>query len=218
MTQHHQLVTVSVVEAATKRLRDSLFAGKYAAGQEIKDTQIAVEYGIARPTLRAAVQQLINEGMLIRPPGFSARVRTFDPVQVADIYRVRRIIELDAIREIREKSLPLDRIKATLQGFAELRGGDDDWPRIAEVDAAFHRAVVETAASPRLSTYFSGIASEIRLLIALLRSQYAGGEPLYQEHEQLFAMLTSAPQEQLEAEWTSHLESAQKFLEQHLSE
>lgn len=214
----HLLETVSVVDAATNRLRDSLFAGDYTAGQEIRDTQVAAEFRIARPTARIAVQQLINEGMLIRPPGFSARVRTFDPPQVADIYRVRRLIELESIREIRARELPLDGVRRALQGFSELRGGEDDWPRIAQTDVAFHSAVVDAAGSPRLSTYFAGIANEIRLLIAFLKNQYTGGEPLYREHEELFELLRSAPLDELDAAWLAHLDSAQRFLEQHLSD
>ena len=218
MTAGEPLVTVSVVEAATTRLRDSLLAGDFEAGSEIKDTRVATDYGIARPTARAVVQQLISEGFLVRPPGYSARVRSFSPDEVEDIYRVRRLIEIDAIRVIRAKNLPLDTIKHALQGFSELRGGADDWPKIAHTDAAFHSAVVELAGSPRLSAYFAGISSEIRLLIALLKNQYEGGEALFKEHELLFELLTQGTQAELEAEWLAHLDSAQHFLEGHFSD
>lgn len=218
MTRQHSapLETVSLVEAATARLRNGLLAGEYAAGEEIKGTRIAAALGIARPTARAALQHLTAEGLLIRPPGLSARVRAFEPEQVIDLYRVRRLIEIEAIREIRARALPLDRVEAALNAFSELKDGEDDWPQIARIDVSFHSAVVETCGSPRLASYFAGIAGEIRLLIALYRSRYAGGEPLYREHARLFALLESAPVEQVEAEWTAHLETAQQFLIQHL--
>ncbi len=211
------LETVSVAEAATNMLRERLFAGDYIAGQEIKDTQVAIDFGIARPTARVAVQQLINEGILVRDPGASARVRTFDPEQVRDIYRVRRMIEFDAIREIWEKRLSLALIEQALEGFAGLRDGSD-WTRIAAADVEFHTAVVNTASSERLQGIFSGITSEIRLFIALLREHYQGGASLYDEHEQLFNLLHSANTlTELEEAWFDHLDSAQDFLTEHLS-
>lgn len=207
------LETVSVVDAATARLRESLFSGEFAAGEEIKDTQIASAYGIARPTARIAVQQLINEGMLVRPPGFSARVRTFDPAQVRDLYRVRAMIELDAVRGIRAQGLPLDGVVAALQGFAGLRDGDD-WGRLAEADVNFHTSVVAASGSPRLRAYFAGIAGETRLLIALLKTHYHRGSELYDEHEHLFALLSGGGAEaELEAQWFEHLDGARAFLE-----
>lgn len=215
---HQPLETVSVVDAATNRLRDSLFAGAFASGQEIKDTQLANDYGIARPTARIAIQQLINEGMLERPPGFSARVRVFDPAQIRDIYRVRRLIELDAIREIQRDPEHLSAVKEALEGFASL-AGQEDWVKIAEADVRFHASVVNSSNSPRLMNYFAGISSEMRLVIALLRKQYRDTRDLYKEHAQLFEMLAgNASQEALEVAWLAHLDTAQEYLEQHLKE
>lgn len=217
MVNPQRLETVSVVAAAVDRLRDSLFSGEFAAGQELKDTQIAEAYGIARPTARLAVQQLIAEGMLIRPPGFSARVRSFDPGEVRDIYGVRRLIELSALRQIRESARPLGGVEEALREFKSLHRVETDWTSIARADVRFHAAVVDAAGSARLSAFFGGIASETRLLIALLKEQYSGGESLYREHEELFTMLgDGTPLTQLEQAWGAHLDSAQAFLETHL--
>lgn len=214
-----RLETVSVAEAATNRLRERLFAGEYQAGEEIKDTHVASVFGIARPTARVAVQQLINEGMLVRPPGMSARVRVFHPDQVLDIYRVRNLIEIDAIKEIRARNLSTDRINEALEGFRDLPTSKDDWSRIAAADAAFHSAVVNSASSSRLQAYFSGITSEVRLLIAHLKTQYTAGEMLYEEHSELYRLLCDQTTtcKQLEDAWIEHLDSARDFLEQHLA-
>ncbi|SJM60238.1 GntR family transcriptional regulator [Gulosibacter sp. 10] len=213
-----QLETVSVVDAAAARLRDSLFAGEYAAGQELKDTRVAGEFGIARPTARAAVQQLISEGLLVRPPGHSARVRTFDADEVRDIYRIRRLIELDAVREVRETGAPLDGVLEALRGFEDLKD-DANWTVIVEADFAFHSAVVKAAGSPRLRALFLGISSESRLLIGILKDQYRGGASLYEEHEELYRMLErGADPAELERAWVEHLDSAQRFVERHIAD
>lgn len=211
------LETVSVVDAAVNRLRASLFAGQYHAGEELKDTQLAADFGIARPTMRAVVQQLVAERMLERAPGHSARVRSFDAAQVADIYRVREIIELDAIRAIRNVGADIRGVEEALASFNDPTL-EDDWVRIAEVDVAFHHAVVRTGGSVRLQEIFETVANESRLLIAQLRGRYDGREALYAEHAELVAALRDAPVPQLEAAWAEHLGDAARYLAGHLSE
>ena len=210
MTRPRVLQTVSVVEAATNRLRESLFTGEYSSGEEVKDTHIAQEFGIARPTARIAVQNLVNEGMLDRKPGASARVRVFGPDQVADIYRVRRLIEIDAIREIRHKNLSLRLIEASLAEFDGL-ADDENWSLVAEADVAFHAAVVNSASSPRLQSFFAAIASEVRLLSAIQHELYSGAHALYCEHAVLLDHLRSTPIDELERVWVTHLNSARAF-------
>lgn len=217
MAARQPLQTISVAEAATNRLRESLFAGSYKAGEEIKDTQIAEEYGIARPTARIAVQQLINEGMLVREPGYSARVRGFDPAQVRDIFRVRKLIELDAVRAVKASEPPLGHVKEAMEHFADL-GAAPRWSEVAEADAAFHRAVVEAGGSERLLSYFEGITNEIRLLLALPGKHFGRGESPYEEHEELFLLLQGdVSLKELERAWSFHLDESRDFLVHHLT-
>lgn len=217
MTTRRPLQTVSVADAATNELRESLFAGTFKSGQEIKDTRIAEEYGIARPTARIAVQQLINEGMLVREPGYSARVRTFDPDQVRDLFRVRKLIELDAVREAKTAGAPLDAVKDALGRFADV-GEEHVWPKTARADADFHRAVVDIGGSPRLSAYFAGIFNEIRLLLALPEEHFGRGNSSFEEHEELYLLLQgNATVKQVEKAWTYHLDESRDFFVRHLA-
>jgi DNA-binding FadR family transcriptional regulator len=125
--------TVTVADAVRSCLERSLLAGDYPAGEEVRDTHVAQQLGVARPTSRAAVQALIAEGFLVRENGRSARVRRFSREDVTDIFRVRRLIEFEAD-------------------------------------------------SPRLSSLFQTISTEIRLLMALLRAHYPRISTLRDEH------------------------------------
>lgn len=208
----HRLQTVSVVEAVTNNLRDSLFFGEYAPGQEIKDTDISLKYKVARPTARIAVQQLTAEGVLVRSPGHSARVREFDAQQVNDLFRVRRLIELDAVRNIVQRELPLDEIRAAVERF-NMPVDEDTWSNVAQADAAFHTAVVRTADSPRLIEFFGAIVCEMRLLVSHQRDQYSSAAELYAEHQRLFSYLeNSSSADEAERAWSTHLGTGEQLL------
>ncbi len=60
--------TTTVVDAVAAALREKLLDGALAPGQVLRDTALADEFGVARPTIRAAVQLLTNDGLVVRDP------------------------------------------------------------------------------------------------------------------------------------------------------
>lgn len=201
-----RISATSVAVAAEAHLRGLLFQGAWAAGTELRDTVLARELGIARPTVRAAIHQLIAEGLLEREPGHSARVRSFTTDDVRDIYLVRRLIEFEAVRAIMTSRRSTARIHLALEAFA--RAGDS-WEAGPDADTRFHSAVVAAAGSSRLTRTFDGLASEMRLMIGLLRSRYRGLAELYEEHAQLLNGIESGDRARALRLWGQHIDDAE---------
>lgn len=191
-------------------------AGDYPAGFEVRDTHVAQQLGVARPTARVAVQALIADGFLVRENGKSARVRKFSTADVTDIFRVRRLIEFEAVRTVCE-GVDTTAIHASLEKFSAVKN-DGDWETAAEADMGFHSAVVEAAGSPRLSKLFQSISTEIRLLMALLRARYPQISTLQEEHTALLEVLNAGNSTKALRLWAAHLEDAETFLSGRISE
>ncbi|MFB7893603.1 GntR family transcriptional regulator [Microbacterium sp. NPDC056044] len=203
------IATTSVADAAEAHLRRLLFSGALKAGQELRDTVLAKELGIARPTARTAVLRLISEGLLEREPGHSARVRSFTAADVRDIYAVRRLLEFEAVRVITVEGRSTTQVAGALTAFA--RAGDS-WEAGPDADTLFHTAVVAAAGSPRLTRTFEGLASEMRLMIGLLRSRYSSLSELYDEHAGLLAALESGDTDHALSLWAEHIDDAEGYL------
>lgn len=204
--------TVTVADAVRSRLERSLLAGDYPAGAEVRDTHVAQQLGVARPTARVAVQALIADGFLVRESGKSARVRRFSQDDVADIFRVRRLLEFEAVRSVC-KGADTSGIAASLEKFSDVKD-DQDWESAAQADMYFHSAVVAAADSPRLSSLFQTISTEIRLLMALLRTHYPRISTLRDEHKELLEALKDRDADLAIRLWRAHLEDAETFLRQ----
>lgn len=199
-----------MADVVRTRLERSLLAGDYSAGAEVKDSHVAQKLGVARPTARVAVQSLIADGFLERETGRSARVRRFSIQDVVDIFRVRRLIEFEAVRSVCQGA-DTTRIRESLSRFSEVRD-DQDWETAAQADMAFHSAVVAAADSPRLSRLFQTISTEIRLLMALLRPRYPHVSTLHDEHTELLNALSTGDSENALKLWAAHLDDAEAFL------
>ncbi len=203
------LTSTSVADAAEAHLRELLFSGALPAGQELRDTVLARQLGIARPTVRTAVLRLVSEGLLEREPGHSARVRTFTAEDIRDVCAVRRLIEFEAVREITTRQLDTSLIAEALNAF---RQAGESWDAGPDADARFHSAVVATAGSPRLARMFDAITSEVRLMIGLLRSRYGSLSELYDEHAELLAALEAGDPDAAMTIWARHIDDTESFL------
>ncbi|NBE95299.1 GntR family transcriptional regulator [Nonomuraea sp. KC401] len=201
---------VTVADAVADQLRRRLLSGHYSGGDQLRDTELSQEFGVARPTVRAAVQTLVAEGLLDRGRGRSAQVRSFTADDAIDLGRLRRPVELVAVEVVVTQDRPLTGIASAAQAFSAL-GDDVSWDVVADHDVAFHRAVFEAAGSARLLRTFDELSAELRLLIAQLRPTYESVADLAHEHELLLAALRSGDLQRVRAAWNGHCDDSERF-------
>jgi DNA-binding GntR family transcriptional regulator len=136
--------------------------------------RLAEQFGVSRNTLREAVRTLSREGLVMQGRNKTATVVELTVEDAADLYSVRRLLELSAI----------DRLKAAtdagLQGVdaacnhleavavAAIASPSDDWVPIIVADLDFHRSIVALHGSPRLVRAFESIRYELSFCVALL--------------------------------------------------
>ncbi len=206
-----QVQPITVADAVTAELRRRLLLGLYAEGTQLRDTELAAEFGVARPTIRAAVATLVADGLLARGRGRSAEVRSFTARDAVDLYRLRRAIEGAAIADVIARRADLSGVRASAEAFSALTEATG-WDVVADHDVAFHRAVMAASGSARLLRAFDMASAEHRLLIAILRPAYASVRELATEHQALFLALANGdPQVAAEA-WSAHFDESERFL------
>src|SRR5579864_8268323 len=99
------LKSVSVIEALAKSLRDRVLSGELEPGTPLPELQLANQYDVARPTIRAAIQQLTLTGLLRRQANRSAFIPRLSVEEIRDLYGARQPLELEVVRRITEKRL-----------------------------------------------------------------------------------------------------------------
>lgn len=201
---------ISVADAVAEELRRRLLAGHYRGGEQLRDTELSAEFGVARPTVRAAVAMLVADGLLDRGRGRSAEVRSFTAEDAVDLYRLRRPIEAAAVARVIATGASLEGVEDAARAFSSL-GEGIAWAGVAHHDVAFHRAVFVAAGSARLLRTFDEVSAELRLLIALLRPAYASVADLAAEHQELLAALRAGDAARAAIAWSAHFDSAEQF-------
>lgn len=206
--QHNlKIPRISVIDTLSASLRERVLSGNLLPGKPLPEAELAAQYGVARPTIRAAIQQLTLTGLLVREANRSAYVPRLTPDQVRDLFAVRTLIEIEAIRTVTDNRLP---IRDAEQAVARLGmfPADAKWSDVVMSDLEFHRAIVTATGSSRLLRLFSLLEDEIRLSIAQLRPAYESHKALYEEHRQLLSAIQSGDADGAARLLKHHLELA----------
>ena len=98
----------SVVDELAALLRTAILDGTIPAGAPLREMELSERYAVARHTLRAALQRLAAEGIVVIEPHRGARVAVLDLDQLMGLFELRTALEVEAAR------LALDRNDGTL--------------------------------------------------------------------------------------------------------
>lgn len=198
---------ISTTEAVVVSLREKILDGAIEPGQPLPEADLTREFGVARPTVRAAIQTLCHEGLLKRERNRSAFVPLLSREEVLDLFSVRIPIECLIVRELLTRGGSLDEVHAALGPLTELRT-DSPWSAVVDADMGFHGALARASGSPRLERLYLSMSGEIRLCIAQLRPSWASPAALGAEHRDLLAVIERGDVAEAEARMTAHLDRA----------
>ena len=88
----------SVVDELAAALRTAILDGTIAPGAPLREVELSERYGVARHTLRAALQRLAADGLVVVEPHRGARVATLDRAELVGLFDVRTALEVEAAR------------------------------------------------------------------------------------------------------------------------
>ncbi|MEU0792522.1 GntR family transcriptional regulator [Amycolatopsis sp. NPDC005961] len=205
------LQTTNTRDALVAEVRHQILSGVLAPGTALTEQGLATTFGVARPTVRSALQELVARHLVERSEGRSLRVPVLTSSDVRDLFTVRLPLELTAVRLIVGQGRPLDGVSTALSALEALPPGAG-WSARVEAHTAFHLALVDAAGSVRLSRIYPPLQEEMQLCLARLRGSYPDPAELAVEHRRLLEAVASGNPASAEAEMRDHLERARRGL------
>jgi DNA-binding GntR family transcriptional regulator len=161
-----RLEKTSLREQALTALRKAITSGQLAPGTHLVETELSDALQISRGTLREAMRQLQQEGLISAGARGRLSVRHLDSKEIRDIFNVRAALESLAARELAARP---DRADAV----TSLRSAVDDMERWAasnledriEADLLFHRTMCQLSGNETLLHQWSSLEGSIRMSI-----------------------------------------------------
>jgi DNA-binding GntR family transcriptional regulator len=196
----------STPERAARQIRDAILQGRFPPGARLNEAQIAGELRVSRAPVREAFQRLIQEGLLRGERNRGVFVVSLSDIDSDDLYFARAVVERAAAAVSGRGEEVLAELDALVDQMSRSR--EADWPELVELDLTFHRYLVDSAGSPRLSRMFDSLSAETSL--TLLHNGALSGDrsEFIRDHRDITEALKSGDPEAIEAVIGTHMSNA----------
>lgn len=161
-----RLEKTSLRQQALTALRRAITTGQLPPGTHLVETDLSEKLQISRGTLREAMRQLQQEGLISAGARGRLSVRHLDAKEIRDIFNVRAALESLAARELSESPERGEFVKL-------LRAAVEDMDRWAasnledriEADLRFHRTMCQLTGNETLLHQWTSLEGSIRMSI-----------------------------------------------------
>jgi len=189
-----------------------IVSGELAPGQRLREEELAQTYKVSRTPIREILIALEKDGLIQRTRNHGAKVISFTPDDLEELYDVRCALECLAVRRA-VPHMPLNKLLEFEQRLAALLrdGGEPRWhQRMSELDLELHRFIVSQSGNRRLITYLENVS----LLPQSLRLAGYGDEKhardVGQEHLMLVRALLRRDSQLAERLLVRHIENGKR--------
>ena len=160
-----QLPTIdrsSTTDRIAGALREMLFAGDLAPGEPLREVSLADGFGVARSTVREALQVLAGEGLVSRYPHRGVVVTELSEHDITEIFEARLVLESAGVRA-GAAGADLGPATAALSAYAKAAQADDQVVA-THAHLEFHTSLVALLGNARAQV------ADHRRLLTLMRS------------------------------------------------
>ncbi|MEO5534944.1 MAG: GntR family transcriptional regulator [Pseudolysinimonas sp.] len=209
------MFTADVIPASAlyETLRERILDQTEAPGASVTEASVVLQFGVARPTAKLAIERLVADGLLRRERHHAARVPDLSRDDIVDLYDARALVEPEAMAALaRGGRIP----SAALEAHRALLDSTRTGRSIAREDAAFHRALVAAQPSPRLTRLHDLLMGEIELCIGQVQANHLLSSGLVAEqHQGILDAVTAGNADLARGRALGHIENARDALLTH---
>lgn len=127
-------------------LRDRILERVFLPGDPLVEARLATELGMSRTPVRDALRMLEQDGLVVSIPNKGTFVDSLSPVEVAEIFDLREVVEGLAARLLCRRIT-----RSQAETLEELAARADDPSATVTDDVEFHSAILRMCGSPRLN-------------------------------------------------------------------
>jgi DNA-binding GntR family transcriptional regulator len=206
----------STSDRISDELRQMIIEGSLLPGEQLGEARIADLLGVSRAPVREALQQLVQQKLLVAARNRGVSVVSFSASDIWEIYDARCAIESHAARRILDngpgaRARASDKLRGVLERLKTAVGKGD--PRaISRADLDFHMTLVAAAENSRLVDAYSILSAQALTCINRLEIAVPSGEEVVDDHEILADLLVRGEQEALLQAISDHLTVAADHL------
>lgn len=191
------------------RIKQEIFDFRLLPGDRFTETEVAERMQVSRTPVREALYQLEREGYVEVLFRAGWRVLPFDFKRLENLYDVRTVLEMAAVRLLCELPALPESMEA-LRRIWLVAAGDriKEGPMVSTLDEAFHTQLVAACGNDELARIHADVSDRIRIVRRLEFTKGTRIEPTYVEHGKILRSILQRRGDQAQMLLRAHIETA----------
>ena len=159
---------------------DRIIEGAYPPDTRLKEETLSQEFKISRTPVRAVLQKLEQDGLVVITPNKGALILKFSTDEIEEVYEIRKALELLCL-EISSPSLSIQKL---LELKREMMNSinEEDVQLHTDLDARLHNLIIVSSGKKRLINMLNQLFRLIQRFRSLGFMQKGAKESAIKEH------------------------------------
>jgi DNA-binding GntR family transcriptional regulator len=201
----------TMVDGITERLRRAIISGTIRPSERIRVADLERKFGVSHIPIREALRRLQSEGFVEISPRRTTIAAGVDLGDLANIYDLRRIIEVEIGRRAvsRMTKSDIDTVRRALENFQAVANDPSSavfWERHRD----FHWALLAPAANPTVRRVLDHLWQSSERYVRLFVSTFASMDTVMNLHVELCEACAGGDVNTFENALTRHYAETEK--------
>lgn len=185
----------TVQQGTVDKLRMAIFSGLFQPGSRLVESQLCVQLGVSRPSLREALRSLEAERLIEIVPNKGPSIPALSWEQAMAIYEVRELLEVEAAGRCAARISPeqLKELQRTLLAFEAAAASKDGMAQVTSA-AEFYAIILAGCGNPVLEEVHRGLLARISFFRGRSMSLEGRAENSLLEMRELYEAIAAGDQ------------------------
>jgi DNA-binding GntR family transcriptional regulator len=204
---------------ATDALRDQILRGGARPGSRLTEIGLSQQLSVSRSTIRTALHQLANEGLVVQVPYTDWQVASLSGADAWELYTLRASLEALGTRlAVGALTQEGEQMIVAAQDALIQACHTGDRVAIADQDLDLHSTIVGLSGHRRLSEHYRLVRQQIRLYMAWSDALMPDVDAIIETHRWLVDAMLQRDADQAASVAHDHCETAGRILAEFLGE
>ena len=210
----------NIREIVVQRILGAVIRGEFPIGHRMVIQNLAEQFGVSATPVREALVELASIGIVENLPNRGAVMREFGVTQIRELYQLRRILEVEAVRmasgniEPRLLSELADEFTAIKK---ETR--DKKWSqKTVDLDIRLHSLIAEHCGSTRLQDELRRYNTLVQAIREVVDNERQAQEVALSDHAEIISALQSNDCDKAATTMEQHIRNTANLIEKLMSE
>jgi len=205
----------SLAKMAYEAIRKSILSGQWKIGELYNEKAIAADLGISRTPVREAFLELASQDLITFLPRRGLMINRFTRRDVAEIFELRKAIELLAVEKITLASPPLDLFEIEESLLKQRKAAKEkDYLEFMEADRMFHTSFSELTNNRRIIAVMENLRDMIHVMGAKALALEGRALKVIEEHQAIFEAVSRGNSEKARRAMAYHLDQSKEAVEE----